>query len=196
MNDLPHDWLAGGWKLAFGVAYRILRPDTHAAEDVAQRTMLKACASGPDHFESRKHFMNWVALTARRDAIDIWRRRRRRPEVLAADPNAMQPADDPTDCASDLHLPNVLADLMKALSPIERKVLCEYYVLEWTLEHIGQEMACSVSNVHKIRRRAEAKCRRVLEEHEVDPETRLYHLRELLAWLGPDLTPPKTDDED
>ncbi len=76
--------------LVFTVANRVLG-DRERAEEVTQHTFLQAWRNA-DSFEPGRAFAPWLATIARRAAIDVQRRERRRPAGALDDADAGDPA--------------------------------------------------------------------------------------------------------
>lgn len=88
-------------RLVFAVALRVLG-DRGLADEAAQRTFVRAWQAA-DRFEPGRDFAPWLVTIARRVAIDVQRRERRRPAV----PLDAAPAADEAVVA----LPPDVADL-------------------------------------------------------------------------------------
>ncbi len=101
-------------QMVFRVAFRITGNEQDA-EDVVQEAFLKAYRNF-ESYDSRASFSTWIFRIASNCAIDVLRRRKRRPEAPADDPDDA-PSANPSPQASTLsseigkHLSQALAEL-------------------------------------------------------------------------------------
>src|SRR6476620_5626859 len=87
------------WRVAYGIAYRVLRDD-RLAEDAVQEGFLAAWRSAAAFRADRAKASTWIVTLVHRRAVDIVRREeRRRAEPLEA--TAGQEAPDPTGSAEN-----------------------------------------------------------------------------------------------
>jgi RNA polymerase sigma-70 factor (ECF subfamily) len=87
------------WRVAYGIAYRVLRDD-RLAEDAVQEGFLAAWRSAAAFRADRAKASTWIVTLVHRRAVDIVRREeRRRAEPLEAE-NRPDPVD-PTGSAED-----------------------------------------------------------------------------------------------
>jgi len=131
--DLRFDDLAA---IAYRVAYRLLgsRPD---AEDVAQEALARALVRWrgiDDHAEP------WVARVAANLALDVLRRRRRRPTVVDA---AERPAPAGPSSIDRLELVRLLEELPRR----QREVVVLRYLADLSEAATAEELGTSVGTV-------------------------------------------------
>lgn len=115
-----HDEHAGAlWSFAL----RLTGGDRVRAQDLVQECLLRAWRHPEALDPSRGSVRGWLFTTARRVAIDEWRRREVRPEVITDEvPEVAAP--DELDGAMQSWL---VEDALRSLSPAHREVLVECY---------------------------------------------------------------------
>ncbi len=97
--------------------------DQARAQDVVQETFLRAWRHPAALHAGEGVTRSWLFTVARRIAIDDWRRRTRRPEMLTAEPPDAERPDETTAIADW----QVLVDALRALAYPHREVLLECY---------------------------------------------------------------------
>ena len=114
------------------------------AEDVVQETMLRAWREAGKLDLSEPSLMPWLTTVARRIVIDDHRRRQARPIETADAELANLPAKDDT-AAADHRL--VVADALRALSPLHRQVLNETILRDRTVNQAAEVLGIPVGTV-------------------------------------------------
>ena len=139
--------------LMFHVANRVLQ-NTQDAEDAVHLAFLSLanCRLPPELGPQSRHL---AAVTAERKAIDLYRARRRRPEVSLEEEEERLPgcAPPPSD--------GTLAGAMAALPPRYREALLLKYYNGYSAAETGQLLGTTAANVRQILARAK---RRLAEE--------------------------------
>lgn len=97
--------------------------DESRVQDVVQETFLRAWRHPAALRSGEGPTRSWLFTVARRIAIDEWRRRNRRPEMLTSEPPEAERPDESTAIAER----QVLIDAMRSLSYPHREVLLECY---------------------------------------------------------------------
>ncbi len=120
-----------------------------AAEDVTQETFLRAWRNfgelAPLPLPAQRA---WLVLTARRLAIDLWRRRQLESQVVPDPPPEVRPSDLRMDVAA------ALAELAEA----DRELVVMRYVEELNSREIGEVVGAPEGTV----RRRLSRCRELL----------------------------------
>lgn len=138
--------------LMFHVADRVLQ-NPQDAEDAVHLAFLSlaSCRLLPELGPQARHL---AAVTAERKAIDLYRARKRKPEVALEDeehiPGCAPPPSDGT-----------LAGAMAALPPRYREALLLKYYNGYSAAEVGQLLGTTAANVRQILARAK---RRLAEE--------------------------------
>jgi RNA polymerase sigma-70 factor, ECF subfamily len=114
------------------------------AEDVVQETMVRAWREAGRLDLSEPSLMPWLTTVARRIVIDDHRRRQARPIETADAGLADLPAEDDT-AAADRRM--VVADAMRALSPLHRQVLNETILRDRTVNQAAEVLGVPVGTV-------------------------------------------------
>jgi len=114
------------------------------AEDVVQETMLRAWRDAGKLDLSEPSLMPWLTTVARRIVIDDHRRRQARPIEMADAELANLPAEDHT-AATDRRL--LVADALRALSPLHRQVLNETILRDRTVNQAAEVLGVPVGTV-------------------------------------------------
>jgi RNA polymerase sigma-70 factor (ECF subfamily) len=114
------------------------------AEDVVQETMLRAWREAGKLDLTEPSLMPWLTTVARRIVIDDHRRRQARPIEMADVELANLPAEDVT-AATDRCL--VVADALRALSPLHRQVLNETILRDRTVNQAAEVLGVPVGTV-------------------------------------------------
>ncbi len=131
--------------LVFTVANRVLR-DTHAAEEVTQHTFLQAWRNA-DRFEPGRDFAPWLATIARRAAIDVLRRRQRRPTSTLDEEAASTPDPAAVLDAEQIELTWAVRAAVDALDDDQREVVRLHYVVGLTHPEIAEHLGIPVGTV-------------------------------------------------
>jgi RNA polymerase sigma-70 factor (ECF subfamily) len=129
--------------MVFSIALRLLG-DRSSAEEVAQDVFLELHAKLP-HLESPEHVRFWLRKVAAHRAIDLVRKRARRPED-SFDPNELPELaidDDPGDPL----LSRQLRQLVASLPTMQRTVIVLRYQEELTPEEIATTLSMPLATV-------------------------------------------------
>jgi RNA polymerase sigma-70 factor (ECF subfamily) len=118
--------------LAF--AQRLMNGDRTAAEDIVQETLLRAWRNA-DHL-APDSVRPWLFTTARHLAIDAHRARSARPREAAGDIPELPVEADNFDAALTSA---VVIDALRALTPVHRAVLVDYFYRGRTAAEIAAE---------------------------------------------------------
>lgn len=139
--------------LVFAVAHRILA-DRQRAEEVTQHTFLQAWRNA-DSFEPGRDFAPWLATIARRAAIDVQRRERRRPagSLESADPGDAALVSLPPSAEEIERVWSVRAAI-EALDPVDRDVVRMQHLDGWTHAQIAERLDVPVGTVKSRSHRA------------------------------------------
>jgi RNA polymerase sigma-70 factor (ECF subfamily) len=105
-------------------ALRLVSGDRHRAEDLVQETLLRAWRHPEALDPERGSVRAWLFTTARRLAIDAWRRRSVRVSEVVTDTLPEPAANDETDRAVEAW---TVAEALARLSPPHREVLIECF---------------------------------------------------------------------
>jgi RNA polymerase sigma factor (sigma-70 family) len=114
------------------------------AEDVVQETMVRAWREARRLDLSEPSLMPWLTTVARRIVIDDHRRKQARPPETADAELANLPAAD-DDAAIDRRL--IVADALRALSPLHRQVLNETILRDRTVNQAAEVLGIPVGTV-------------------------------------------------
>ena len=114
------------------------------AEDVVQETMVRAWREARRLDLSEPSLMPWLTTVARRIVIDDHRRRQARPVETADAELANLPAADET-AATDRKL--MVADALRALTPLHRQVLNETILRDRTVNQAAEVLGVPVGTV-------------------------------------------------
>ena len=140
--------------LMFHVANQILR-NPQDAEDAVHLAFLSLanCRLLPEPGPQARHL---AAVTAERKAIDLYRARKRRPEVGLEEDSLPGCAPPPSD--------GTLAGAMAALPPRYRETLLLKYYNGYSAAEIGELLGTTAANVRQILARAKKKLAEELAE--------------------------------
>lgn len=141
--------------LMFRAANRILQ-NPQDAEDAVHLAFLSlaSCRLPRSLGPQARHL---AAVTAERKAIDLYRARKRRPEVeLEEEGNLPGCAPPPSD--------GTLAGAMAALPPRYREALLLKYYNGYSAAEVGELLGTTAANVHQILARAKKKLAEELAE--------------------------------
>ena len=132
--------------LVHTVSLRVLG-DRGLADEATQQTFLQAWRNS-DRFDVGRDFAPWLATIARRSALDIARRERRRPAgpLETADPGDPALVTDGPD-AADIEITWALRRAIESLSPEERPVVELQHVEGLTHTEIAERLGIAVGTV-------------------------------------------------
>jgi RNA polymerase sigma-70 factor, ECF subfamily len=136
---------------------RFLSGDRHLAEDLTQTTFLKVLRAR-DTYQRGMAVEAWVWAIARHAFADACRQRRRRPEVLVADPEHGAPAAEPERSADAEHLAEALLELPAA----QREALVLLKVQGLSAGEAAEAAGTTVGGIKMRAQRAYETLRRVL----------------------------------
>src|SRR6476661_8287739 len=108
----------------FAHALRLTGGDRQRAEDLVQETMLRAWQHPEALDPTRGSVRAWLFTTARRLAIDAWRRQSARVGEVITDAPPESPQVDDTERAVETW---IISDALAKLTPQHREVLVECY---------------------------------------------------------------------
>jgi RNA polymerase sigma-70 factor, ECF subfamily len=117
------------------------------AEDLVQDVFISVWRNARSFDATRASFATWIYRIARNRATDLERKRRARPNVVAADETLIQlPASDGTgDVAASLDV----AEAISRLSPEHREVLILAYSRGFSQREIARSTGTSVGTVKR-----------------------------------------------
>jgi RNA polymerase sigma-70 factor (ECF subfamily) len=153
-------------RAVWGYALSLTRGDPARAEDIVQETLLRAWRHPEVLDRSREAVRAWLLTTARRIAIDDWRRRSRRPEILTDSPDD-QAAEDLTDQTLQSWL---VGDALGRLSPQHQAVIVECYYHGRTAAEAGRRLGIPEGTVRSRLHYALSSLRLVLQEMGVEDD--------------------------
>jgi RNA polymerase sigma factor (sigma-70 family) len=132
-------------RAVFSVAYKILR-DRGLAEDATQQAFLNAWRSA-DRFDTRRDLAPWLAMIARRAAIDLYRRE----AAKVAAPLDSAPLGDPAlsvePATAALHDVWEIRRAVEQLPENEREVVRMQHFEELTHPEIADRLGVAVGTV-------------------------------------------------
>jgi RNA polymerase sigma-70 factor (sigma-E family) len=129
----------------------LLSGDRHLAEDLLQEALSRAAERWRALVRDGRDPEPYVRRVLYTRAVDGWRRRRRRPEVLSqAPPELGSPGDDAEAVARRL----VLRDALLRLTPRQRAVLVLRFYEDRSEVETADLLSCSVSTVKSQTRHA------------------------------------------
>lgn len=136
--------------------------DLRTAEDIVQQTFVELVRSAPKIRGGGRSLRAWLFRSVRYGCLDEYRRRSRRPEVLAEDvPDLPAP-----DAVGEMHLDPVLETALMSLTPRHRTVVILRHVVGLSGDEIAKVIKTSRRAAYAVLSRAEASLRRSLEELE------------------------------
>ena len=158
------------WRVAYGIAYRVLRDD-RLAEDAVQEGFLAAWRSAAAFRADRAKASTWIVTLVHRRAVDIVRREeRRRAEPLESE-NRPDPVD-PTGSAEDgawlgFERDRVQAAL-RALPDTQREAIELAYYGGYSQSELAERLGVPLGTIKSRMFAGLARLREVLDE--ADPE--------------------------
>ena len=123
---------------------RLTAGDREQAEDIVQETMLRAWRHGDQLDPAARSPMPWLTTVARRIVIDQQRRRQARPAEAGEEMLEKASVTDQTD---DVLRSVVVADAMRALSPVHRQVLNETILRDRTVNEAAKVLGVPAGTV-------------------------------------------------
>jgi RNA polymerase sigma-70 factor (ECF subfamily) len=108
----------------YSFALRLTTGDRQRAEDLVQETLLRAWQHPQSLDPARGSVRAWLFTTARRLAIDAWRRQSARVGEVITDTPPESPQGDDTERAVEAW---IIADALARLTPQHREVLVQCY---------------------------------------------------------------------
>lgn len=134
--------------------------DLRTAEDIVQQTFVELVRAAPKIRGDGKSLRAWLFHSVRYGCLDEYRRRSRRPEVLAGDiPDRAAP-----DGVEVMQLEPALETALLSLTPRHRTVVVLRHVVGLSGEEIARVIKTSRRAAYAVLSRAEANLRRSLEE--------------------------------
>ena len=130
--------------MVFSIALRILG-DRSAAEEAAQDVFLELHAKLRE-LESDEHVVHWLRRVTVHRAIDLLRRRARRPEVQM-DWNELPEIPDRAGVQDDLPLSEQVQQLVSSLPAVPRMVLVLRYQEDMSPDEISSVLNMPVATV-------------------------------------------------
>jgi RNA polymerase sigma-70 factor (sigma-E family) len=129
-----------------------LTGDQHAAEDLVQTALAKAYLRWPRLSDDPEQYVRKIIY---HDFVSTWRQRRRRAEVVLAEPPERWAQDDLH--GSELRL--VLGEVLETLPPRQRAVIVLRYLEDYSVAQTAVLLSCSAGTVASQTNRALAKLR-------------------------------------
>jgi RNA polymerase sigma-70 factor, ECF subfamily len=157
-----------------GFTFKIVG-DRAAAEDVLQETFWRVWKSANTFQPQRGSFASWLFRIARNLAIDVYRRRNTRPQVIPQSDDAEsvldQTADPDMDVAEQAQsaLNNKqVRSAMSSLPGVQRQVIEMAYFYGMTRQEIAEATGEALGTVHTRARLGLQKLREELEKQEFE----------------------------
>ena len=143
-------------RMVFAAAYSVLE-DTEAARDASQEAFLRAYL-GLRNFRGRSRFSTWLYSIAKNCALDIARRRSRRPA------ESLEDVPEPSEIPDRRGF--IIDEAMRTLDDREREALNLHYKGGLSAREIGELLGLTEVNVRVIMFRARKKLREALRGKE------------------------------
>ena len=160
--------------IALGLILKIVG-DPAAAEDVLQETFWRVWKSAGTYQPERGSFTSWLFRIARNLAIDLYRRRNTRPQVLPGSVEGVSVLDQMPDPAMDVVEQAQVAlegkqvrSAMSSLSGVQRQVIEMAYFYGMTRQEIAEATGEALGTIHTRARLALQKLREELEKQEFE----------------------------
>jgi len=157
-----------------GLALKIIA-DRAAAEDILQETFWRVWKSADTFQPQRGSFTSWLFRIARNLAIDVYRRRNVRPQVIpdAEDGSSRldQTPDPEMDVANQAQSAienKQVRSAMSLLSGVQRQVIEMAYFYGMTRQEIAEETGEALGTIHTRARLALQKLREELERQKFE----------------------------
>jgi RNA polymerase sigma factor (sigma-70 family) len=145
---------------------RLTAGNREQAEDVVQETMVRAWRETRRLHLNEPSLMPWLTTVARRIVIDDHRRKQARPPEMTGAILTDLPAHDDT-AAADHRI--IVADALRALSPLHREVLNETILRDRTVNQAAAVLGIPVGTVKSRVFYALRALQVALDEREVRP---------------------------
>jgi RNA polymerase sigma-70 factor (ECF subfamily) len=144
----------------------LVRPEH--VDDVVQNVYLKLYEQ-LDRYQVQEgsRFQAWLAVVARRTALDFLRRERRAMQTVSLDSDAGQAALEETvdrGATLDREVLASIQDVLTQLSERERQMVLMHYMAGQSYAEIAQATGTSPNTVRTLLARARSKIRKTLEE--------------------------------
>jgi RNA polymerase sigma-70 factor (ECF subfamily) len=144
----------------------LVRPDY--VDDVVQNVYLKLYEQlGHYQVQVGSRFQAWLAVVARRTALDFLRRERRAMQTVSLDSEAGQTAlEEAVDSGAmlDKDVTSAIQDVLTHLSERERQMVVMHYMAGQSYAEIAQATGTSPNTVRTLLARARSKIRKAVEE--------------------------------
>ena len=156
------------WRVAYGIAYRVLRDD-RLAEDAVQEGFLAAWRSAAAFRADRAKASTWIVTLVHRRAVDIVRREeRRRAEPLESE-NRPDPVD-PTGSAEDTAWLGFERDrvqaALRALPDTQREAIELAYYGGYSQSELAERLGVPLGTIKSRMFAGLARLRELLDETE------------------------------
>ncbi|MDO0924020.1 sigma-70 family RNA polymerase sigma factor [Streptomyces sp. TG1A-8] len=151
----------------FGFACNAL-DDRQLAEEVVQETFLRAWRSAPSYDEHRSGVRTWLYAIARNVVADARRRRSARPPLAGHEPERdgrPGPGDGSGDPFDKLLLRIELDEALQRLSPDQRQVITDVYLLGRSCADLAAELGIPAATVRSRLYYGVRALRGILEEN-------------------------------
>ncbi|MGH3471285.1 MAG: sigma-70 family RNA polymerase sigma factor [Nocardioidaceae bacterium] len=144
----------------WGYALTLTNGDRGRAEDVVQETLLRAWRNPHVLDQSQRSARGWLFRVAHNIAVDDWRARKVRPEVVTAE----LPDQVTTDATEEIVQTWMVSDALARLSLAHRQVLLECYYAGRTVAQAAERIGVPEGTVKSRLHYALAALKLVLQE--------------------------------